>query len=164
MKETSKDSLKKVNPQFNNKFWDQSKEARQYRENCANCVIAYEMRRRGYKVTAAPYKSKLKRNPENGWKGAVLYSAGENPKSDIEVLLNNSGEQSRVQIKALWNGQGNMGHTFVAEKQDGKLVFLDPQSGKEYNDNILDSMNSIEYWRIDNLEISDLGVSACEKE
>lgn len=164
MEKKEMDSIKMVNPKFNNNFFDKSKEARQYRENCANCVIAYEMRKRGYCVTAGAYINKLKRNPENGWKEAVLYTAGENANSNMEEFLKKNGNQSRIQIKALWNGRGNEGHTFVAEMINGKIVFLDPQSGVKYNDNILDYMNSIEYWRIDDLEISDLGISACERE
>lgn len=139
------------------------KESRKYNENCANCVTAYEMRRRGYKVTAGAYINKLKREPEKAWKNPIVIEVNKEPRKEMEDFLKENGSKSRIQIKGTWNNL-RRGHTFVAELRKEEIVFLDPQTGVIYNENILDTMNTISYWRIDNLEISDLGVTACEKE
>lgn len=154
-------SLKKVNPRYYEIGNITEKEKRSYTENCTSCVVVYEMRKRGYDVTASPYISKLKRRPESAWKNPKILSAGKFSKEEIEGFLTQQGNDSRVQIIGLWNKRGNEGHTFVAELDNGNIVFLDPQSGNVYNDDILNCMNSIDYWRIDNLELSDRGVSAC---
>lgn len=164
MERRESNSLGKANPKYNKMPLSYDKESRKYNENCANCVTAYEMRCRGYKVTAGAYINKLKREPEKAWKNPVVIEANKEPRKEMEDFLKENGSKSRIQIKAMWNIPGKGGHTFIAELKKEKIVFLDPQTGVAYNENILDTMNGISYWRIDNLEVSDLGVTACERE
>lgn len=163
MERRENNSLGKTNPKYNKIPLLYDKESRKYNENCANCVTAYEMRRRGYKVTAGAYINKLKREPEKAWKNPIVIEVNKEPRKEMEDFLKENGSKSRIQIKGTWNNL-RRGHTFVAELRKEEIVFLDPQTGVIYNENILDTMNTISYWRIDNLEISDLGVTACEKE
>ena len=67
------------------------------------------------------------------------------------------------QICGIWK-KNQTGHTFLAEVRKDGVAFLAPQSGVEYNKNILNDMKVVKYWRIDDLGISDLGISSCEKE
>ena len=90
--------------------------------------------------------------------------AGNDPKREIEESLIKAGIGARIQICGRWNLFGNVGHTFVVEQRKNGPVYLDPQSGTEYNKDIITRIKDIRYWRIDNLEISDRGITACEKE
>ena len=60
----------------------------------------------------------------------------------------------------------NMGHAFVAEKRNGRIFFLDPQSGIVYR-NSKEIFGMVQegqtlFMRIDDLEITDRGISACK--
>lgn len=164
MSRKENNSLKKVNPNYNKQISIFDEHPQKYKENCSNCVVAYEMRRRGYKVTAGGNIKKLQRYPEKAWKTPQISQVKENAVDEMSNALKQYGNSGRIQIKGLWNGRGKEGHTFVAQLGKENIEFLDPQSGVKYNKNILETMNSLQYWRIDNLEISDLGVTACEKE
>lgn len=148
------------------------------KENCVNCTVAYEMRRRGYAVVAGEPIKKLQREPFSAWKNPDIRTIGknENALEGIKEDMKKWGDGSRAQISVIWNprrGTGtawnvtsNMGHSFVAEQRDGKTFFLDVQTGKEYNENIFNRVteNEVRYCRIDMLEINDLGSTACRKE
>ena len=57
-------------------------------------------------------------------------------------------------------------HTFIAYKKEGKVVYADPQNGaiiKNIEDACMKQAAEIKYCRIDNLDISDRGIAACEK-
>lgn len=162
MERKESNSLKKVNPKYN-PLQSYNKE-QGYNSNCANCVVAYEMRRRGYKVTAGPAIKKLQQNPQLAWKNPEIFHVGEDAKAEIEKALTDAGQGARIQICGTWDSLGNVGHTFVAEQRKNQTIYLDPQSGKEYTENVTSQMKDVQYWRIDNLEISDRGATSCEKE
>ncbi len=149
------------------------------RENCVNCTIAYEMRRRGFAVVAGNPIKKLQNNPFSGWVSPdiKIIEAGSEVLSEIEKDMILWGEGSRAQISIIWNRRKEwsgvwglterpQGHSFVAEYRDKTVVFIDAQTGSKYNKNILEkfSDNPVKYCRIDNLEINDLGSTACKKE
>lgn len=148
------------------------------KENCVNCTVAYEMRRRGYAVVAGDPIKKLQREPFNAWKNPDIRTIGKNEDAleGIKADMKKWGDGSRAQISVIWNQRRgtetvwsitpNMGHSFVAEQRNGKTFFLDVQTGKEYNENIFNRVteNEVRYCRIDMLEINDLGSTACRKE
>ena len=150
-------ALKNSNPKFGTEFG--------YNLNCPNCVCAYEMRKRGYDVVAQPYVSGgshyLNMHPESAWEGAVIIECS--GKNDIIKLLEEIDGDARFEVAFMRNRGG--GHVIVAEKENGAVRFLDVQSGQEIDGSCLDKKNiiSIECFRIDNLNISQRGVTACQK-
>lgn len=165
VKEKPQDTLKKVNPKYNKNIFAIDKDARKYNENCVNCVVAYEMRRRGYDVTAGPVNSKLKRNPEVAWVDPDIRNVERDGIKELKDTLAKWGDGARAQVCVIWKGRENCGHTFVAEQRGKSIAFLDVQTGTEYNENIFNRtvQEKTRYWRIDNLKISDRGVSSCER-
>ncbi len=59
----------------------------------------------------------------------------------------------------------NYSHTFIAENINGYVYFLDPQTfgnAENYFDENLIKINATKYFRIDNLEPSDLIKQCCK--
>lgn len=137
-----------------------------FRTNCPNCVSAYEMRRRGYDVIARPSGKNhyLNRNPQDAWinpdvketKGSGLY--------EIMNAFETWPDNSRAEVSVIWTGRTNTGHVFVAEKAKGEIKFYDVQSGKTISEDIFDYVEAgkTKFWRIDNLDPSDRGITACK--
>jgi hypothetical protein len=111
-----------------------------YTQNCQRCVVAYEMRRRGYDVIAKPAivekSGKLsKEDPMvtawsrvfNGIKYTPCYGE-ESGKQSIIAQMNKWDQDGRAMVRVLWNK--NEGHVFVAERIQGNIRFLDPQNGQ----------------------------------
>ena len=149
---------------------DASPEERDYNENCANSVVAYEMRCRGYDVTAQPVSAcrTLRSKPFSAWVGGQKSREQSSDFFDVLQYIGNQEDGARVQIagaynKNMWYRQRD-GHTFVAEKNNGEIVFKDPQSGaiiKSAED--INDFDHFEFLRIDNLEVTDRGISACKR-
>ena len=127
-----KKAAEKANPKF--------QMDREYQINCQRCVPVYELRRRGYPVMAMP-----RRNQYDGKANACLYGYecfespqvkgvwGRQPilnKADLLKDLKDLPDGARVGIIWAWPGKNTGGHTTVCEKVNGKLVFMDPQTGK----------------------------------
>ena len=160
--------LSGTNPGFN-KHWTERTTwlDSDYNLNCTNCVPTYEMRCRGYNVTARPLSQNrgLEIDPFLAWENAKPLST-----ERIDTLLSfvlRQDEGARIQIAtefpgSIWRRQRN--HTFIAAKENGKCIFKDPQSGVIIKniDEYFNGAKEIKYLRIDNLEITDKGVSACE--
>ena len=150
-------ALKNTNPNFNKEFG--------YNLNCANCAVAYEMRKRGYNVVARPYVSggshHLVYYPQDAWEDADILECSS--KNDIINIINKVKEDARFEVTYMRKYGG--GHVIVAEKENGKIHFLDVQSGQEIDGSILDKSNisSINCFRIDKLAISQRGTTACER-
>lgn len=154
------DDLAKVNPN-----WHTNK-AYEWTHNCQRCVPTYEMRRRGFNVTAKPRPrddDKIAMQPWIVWQNAKPMSF--KGKKDIEAAMSKMGDGARVQIKMVFKSTGT-GHTFIAEQLGGKTVYLDPQTGKAcseyFNDKATSNGWNNLFWRIDNLEPSDLIEECCE--
>ena len=127
------DDLKNTNPKWaEDSPWD---------VNCQRCVSAYEARRRGYDVTAAPLVDshdplQIMRHP-NGWpsvyKGADLIDCTAASGTASEVLVNEKmaewGDGARAIVRVRWQLGG--GHVFIAERVNGQTVYVDPQRGTE---------------------------------
>lgn len=136
----------------------------QWYKNCQRCVPTYEMRRRGYDVEAMPkYNSdKISRSPQVVYKDPQIQYFTRNAKDTIINEMEKWGDGSRCQICVYWQGGG--GHTFVAERQKGKVMFIDPQV------NDLDVANYFNlakvkgsyFYRIDNLDVTDYIKDCCK--
>ena len=152
--------MKNVNP-------NHSYEYSEFSENCQRCVIAYELRRRGYNVTALPtYKGDrlpyVTRNGRGIWQkafrhaqpikvGAVTQQAAQNK---VEKQMKSWGKGARgiIQIP---------GHVFNCENVNGKIRYVDAQTGTKYTSKnvfgILSGRETRDIYltRTDNLRISD---------
>ena len=155
--ESDNKALKNSNPKFKKEFG--------YDLNCPNCVCAYEMRKRGYNVVARPYVSGgshyLNKYPEEAWEGAIPVECS--GKDDIIKLLEEVNGDARFEV--VYMRKRGAGHVIVVEKENDVIRFLDPQCGKELDGNYLNNKNidSIVCFRIDNLNIAQRGITACEK-
>ena len=118
-----KDNLDAANPNY--ELGDE------WQVNCQRCVPTYEMRARGYDVTAKPCvddNDYLSYNPYDVWENPDVMSASGNGLSDIQSAMSNWGDGSRAQVCVQWE-YGDGGHTFMAEQRNGKTYFFDPQTG-----------------------------------
>lgn len=168
------DALKNVNPFYSRAYSE-------YSENCQRCVVAYELRRRGYDVEAQPtYQGDTWPQviPVNGqrfgrWRGAFrgaktenVGARGNNAKAEARVLdnLKNKmkewGPGARAVVNIQYRGRGN-GHVFNVENQGGQVSFVDAQSGNRYNTGSMKNLlhvvetGTVGLTRTDNLRISD---------
>lgn len=167
VKENWRDSLKNSNPHygdFDQKlstfFWSFGglESSGEYRNNCGYAAIAYDMRRRGYDVTAAP---DLNGDTESNLASTYVDPATGQPpewrttgnRSATVDAIKDLGPGSRAIVQVRWKGDGG-GHAFVVENVDGKVVFLDPQSNKVDVDGYFDRIEpgSVKILRTDNLE------------
>lgn len=154
------DAIKNTNPYYNSGKQDE------YFYNCFNCISAYEMRKRGYDVIAKSSTNNryLSRYPEAAWNGAKVNATKGSGYRDVLQGMADMPDGARVEIAIVWDGD-NGGHLFVAEKTNGEIKFHDPQKGttnvQAYFENVQDGKTK--YWRIDNIEPSDRGITACEK-
>lgn len=114
-----------------------------YRANCQRCVPTYELRRRGYKVTALP-KPVNKSHFEIYGKPTNFFVDKDKNVIEFEYCKVKSGKDldaflkekmptgTRNQLSFGWDGQ-KTGHTIVVEKEENDLLYVDPQSGKKVN-------------------------------
>lgn len=152
--------LHKSNPNY--------KEGFEWQINCQRCVPTYEMRRRGYNVTALPankYSSDyLSYYPFNVWKNAEVKTCLGTGCEQIKDTMQEWGDGSRAQIVVTWNNT-NSGHTFIAEQVYGKTQFIDPQTGESdvsyYFDSVADGKTK--FCRIDNIEVSSKIIDCCKE-
>lgn len=145
--------------------------------NCQRCVAAYEMRRRGYDVTALPrpmvgkqpdYSDELpNRLSPNGWPKmfarSVLEpckaSTGLRTKGKVDKLMAAWGDGARAVVRVQWQKRfGGGGHVFIAERVDGVTRFIDPQIGSEDCSRYFSMVSKLETYcmRVDNLAETDL--------
>lgn len=159
MVEPSED-IKEVNPNYATGLY-------KWTHNCQRCVPTYELRRRGYAVTAKPQpysdvnKDLLARQPWLAWDSPQII--GYKTRADIERTMAAMEDGTRVQIKIVWkNGEG---HTFVAEKHGDKIAFIDPQTGNmdcsNYFDNMKNSWDNL-FWVISGKSPTDRILDCCE--
>lgn len=130
---TAQEDLKNTNPNWREDTpWD---------INCQRCVSAYEARRRGYDVIAAPLTDshdtlQIMKHP-NGWpsvyKDAELIDCSSTGSIGSEALVNEKmaewGDGARAIVRVRWKLGG--GHVFIAERVNGCTKYVDPQRGTE---------------------------------
>ena len=163
-----------------NPNYDETHTYKEFIINCQRCVVANELRRRGYNVEALPAvdDSKL---PKKDRLGLVRYTAngtlrqgnwtqafrhakaksmrGTNVNAVIDNIsneMNKYGNNARGVISVAWKNGG--GHVFNVENQNGKILFLDAQTGQKVSatDYLSGaSLRNVTLTRTDNLRISD---------
>ena len=128
-----------------------------YKNNCGNCVVAFELRRRGYDVEASPNETGMSgKEVTANFKGFKFNET----KTESEVLKWGEGARGVVMLK---NENSRSGHMLSAVVQNGSVRFVDSQSG---NDNARDQVSSakiVAYVRVDNLEVTSAGMGAITK-
>lgn len=173
-----------VNPNFYSEvsFWDLFNPSKEYLwdENCAACTLTYDLRRRGYDVTARDENSTAndgtgtvgmidediakcyKNTTEDDFVTAddILRKAG--LQSDtipgalrkLEKELVNQGEGARGQFLVDWKDGGR--HSVSYEVENGKVVIRDCQTNKTYElADYGDKIKFFKYLRTDNREPSE---------
>lgn len=130
------------------------------RGNCQTCTMAYELRRRGYNVIAKPrggdaedLQHKLSRCEESGWLDPDTGEDAPQIVPAIDKKLNKvtgakwidsmikDGE--RYELSVCWN-YCNGAHVLIAQKENGILSLVDPQSGKKRTgDEIIEFMGNV---------------------
>lgn len=146
---------------------------KEYSINCQICVVADELRRRGFNVTALGriegqgIADKIATNTTRPWIDA---HTGHHPRKKIISMIGiNDNEvygkisdatikKGRYHIDFVWNG-GEKAHIACVERQaNGMLRLYDPQSGKKYDllDWIskMDKRYTVNVLRVDNLNIA----------
>lgn len=135
--------------------------------NCQRCVPTYEMRRRGYDVTAFPKLGEndyLCRHPFDVWENPDVISTTGSGQDRIVEKMSEWGDGARAQVVVVWKGVPS-GHTFIVENVQGEIRFIDPQTGNEncsrYFNRVEDSRTL--FCRIDDQIPSDY-ILQCSKE
>lgn len=169
---SSDEVMKGVNPNYTKDLPEYLIGTRDdYSNNCVNCVVAYEMRKRGYDVTACSLgeNKKLRRDPFSAWEGREPTKTSGSGLEEIIEYMRKTNDGTRIQIGVHFPKNPYIrkpeGHAFVAEKQNGEVVFLNPQNGRKMDMKIFERAKKGDtmYMRIDDLEPSDRGVNACKK-
>ena len=149
-----------------------------YTENCQRCVVAYEVRRRGYSALAKPYLENRKdllpyMDRRYGWPAvfqkqiAADCSAwtAEEVLKNVERKMRLFGNHSRAIVKVNWLHRPK-GHLFIAENIDDTIYFVDPQTGdgdvRRYFRGI-DPGRAV-LMRIDCVGLTELARQCCEQE
>lgn len=169
---SEKEDMNMVNPQFAN--FD-----RNTKNNCMLCTTAYDMRRRGYEVSAKKASTGYQMEDALKWyKGAKLetsvalnknatlketskaafgFNKGLTNKVTADLLK--QGEGARGNLIMIWDKFGS-GHSVVYEVQNGKVVLRDCQSNRVYKNpnSLLGSSLAASYIRLDNLEPNYLNI------
>lgn len=130
-----------------NPFYDPLSKDESYSRNCQTCVVAYEMRRRGYDVMAGP---KIDHRSNASCTVSYLFTlpwidpkTGAYPIEQVNVKVRNvksaikwfeetvkAGE--RYILKVVWKSK-KFGHVMILNRDDeGKLFIYDPQTGWKY--------------------------------
>lgn len=158
--------MKRINPNYTTGEY-------QWTHNCQRCVMAYELRRRGYDVTVKPSKAtNVKENmQDNLIQGGKYLRVFKNPQplrirgdtvGTIEQCLKSWGAGSRAAIHVTW--KKDSGHVFVAENVDGKILFIDPQTGEigvqRYFNGAKPDVTIVN--RMDNCWLTNLILDCCE--
>lgn len=130
-----------------------------YSVNCQRCVQAYELRRRGYDVEALP---KPRINKKIVWGNECFVdSSGKTPnflyrqsEADIRTALANAPDGSRHIVYASWSKK--RAHVFIAEKENGVVRYVDPQSNNPSVENYfsLGQKNKFGILRVDDKGIT----------
>ena len=164
-------SLAAVNPHF--------AEGYEWKNNCQRCVVAWELRQRGYDVTATSFAA----NDGIGYGGVACWEFDykawfhdsefrgltmDGFKKSVESAFDEWGDGARAIVGVGWDrDHGGGGHFFSARREGGKIVYEDPQSGAVRDiDGTLEKCSSLygDNWvmRVDDRKLTDLVKEAVE--
>ena len=130
--ETLKQSLKNVNNTISiNK---------NFKNNCPNTTMGYELRRRGYDVKAKPSPTgeysddikqsyKIKDSDVFTVKNIGDFGTNKRNTKKINDYFDSVPDNYRGAVRVTWDGM-YAGHIFNVEKSNGKIMCIDAQSGR----------------------------------
>ena len=130
----------------------------EWHNNCQRCVIVYELRRRGYDVTATKYEGwdDVARGWRRAFEGMTPVNVGSRNRQavlrNMYNLMQSWGEGSRAIVDLDWSR--GTGHVFNAEFRNGKLLLVEAQTGEyvkwsRYEASMMPTKTKM--WRVDNL-------------
>ena len=150
--------------------------------NCGRCCDAYELRSRGYAVIAKSTVGTVRLSRKKDYMQFYFYDGsggwgemydgfdpknvkrfGNDPKKISEAMAE-WGDGSRAKVMAEFVG---FNHFFIAEQINGKTVFKDPQSGKEFSADDFKHIKNTHhnmFFRTDNLAINETILDSVAKE
>lgn len=176
-------------PQYRDKYWEvYDKYAEKYNEyygylnNCANCSLAYDLRRRGYDVDA-PWNEegtsditvadwyKLDPNKDIDWWDSGRYDRNNQPfypfdQEHSDAIINDIKEKypegSYGHMMLVWEyGQG--GHDCVWSVENGEVIIRECQTGQIVDpDEYLSKSCQAAYFRADDKELTDKAYKLAE--
>lgn len=122
---------------------------RNYRVNCVHVANAYELRRRGYDVTATPLPPEFKGRGRSSWEALDRWVT---PGGGSRRLQHRTPRQverevmswpvgARGWITVGWKGRGAGGHIFNVERTEAGVHYVEAQSGKS-------DLDIAHYWRL----------------
>ena len=156
---TIEQDIKVCNPKFNGL-------ANGYINNCANVTMTYELRRRGYDVTAKPLfggrateeTNKLFGNPKTtSMKPSYEKVNTVKPADQVRTSIGKQPVGARGAIRVRYEGVG-MGHIFNWEMTSTGVRFVDAQDSGRKIDRQLNNtglkLSTVEWFRTDNAKIN----------
>ncbi len=161
---SEEEDLKRVNPQINN-FNSNTK------SNCMLCTVTYELRRRGYDVTAKKASIGYTLEYAKKWFPSLKAEAMPEKRTDfktnrefgrkaVEWMLKQP-EGSRGNLSVLFLGSG--GHSMHYEIKNGQLIIRDGQINRTYRnpEKILSRAFVVGCARLDNLAFDPEAIKEC---
>lgn len=155
-KETSiKEDVKMVNPGYSDLY-------KNTKHNCALCSVAYDMRRRGFNVTAQKAKTgysdkEIEGMYKNGKFEHVQYEKGimsvKKTNDKIMKKLSSQGTGARGIVTVEWKGGGGHAMSYEVTPEGPKII--DAQRGKVYKnayETVTHSYGYMSVMRTDNLK------------
>lgn len=156
-KSSKEDDMKSVNEKYYKEPPDQN-----YRQNCADCSLAYDMRRRGYDVEAIPNDRGTNMETILSWydvkevtsvkRNMLLtsFSFTDNEQRAIEKdIVKKQGNGARGIMTVQWTLGG--GHAVAYEVENGKVYIYDAQPGRKTElSHVLSRARKANYFRTDN--------------
>lgn len=152
-----------------------------WQNNCQHCVVVWELRRRGYDVTAMPFSAHdgIGDSGTKCWEfdGSDWFNDSETRlfggsrmgiKHGIKNEFDKWGNGSRAIVRVKWNeDNGDCGHFFSARREGDKIIYEDPQSGTVRDiDGTLEQCSPLygDTWimRVDDRKLTDLVKEAVE--
>lgn len=164
---TDKEDLARVNPDIND-FNSNTK------SNCVLCTMTYELRRRGYDVTANKAGVGYFDNETKKWFPGIKYESIKNEntrfsdsirrnyaKNVIAHMEKTQPEGARGNLVIDWTLGG--AHSVAYEIKDGKMIIRDGQINKIYSnpERILSKCSGVRYARLDNLKFDPKAIREC---
>ena len=169
MKMSDEDAIKWANPNYNFNIPPNANiRDYPYNSNCANSVVAAEMRFRGYDVIARGRKENrsLQWEPFTAWVDPEIHKAT-GGLEEIRKFAASLPDMSRVEVVIEYPDESAIpNHVILALKKDTKAIFYDPQNGGILSSDYMKTTKKakeISYCRLDQLEVGDRGVTACRR-
>jgi len=158
---TANEDLKAVNPNY--------EKGDEWRRNCQKCVPTYELRRRGYDVTAKPTKPNefltLGGNYAKVFENPTFNRFADNDVDKIKELMLKWGNGARAEVMIVWKHNQGLSHMFVVENRLGQIFFIDPQTANENAEKYFEhaAKGFTNVVRMDNIQFTDLIKDCCEE-